>query len=84
MEVDVIMAPTFLKKSDLKGHLCAVVDGLRATSTIITALASGALEVHPCMTVEEAKGSVAELPRGSDLLGGEEMGDSIPGFDLGN
>jgi len=84
MKIDVIMASTFLKKDDLKGCLCAVVDVLRATSTIITALASGAIEVHPCKTVEEAKASVAKLPRGSFLLGGEEMGDSIPGFDLGN
>jgi len=84
MKVDVIMAPTFLKKGDLKGCLCAVVDVLRATSTIITALASGAIEVHPCMTVEEAKSGVAKLSRDSYLLGGEEMGESIPGFDLGN
>jgi len=84
MKVDVIMAPNFLKKDDLRGRLCAVVDVLRATSTVITALASGAIEVHPCMTVEEAKGNVAKLPRDSYLLGGEEMGESIPGFDLGN
>jgi 2-phosphosulfolactate phosphatase len=84
MKVDVIMAPTFLKKDDLKECLCTVVDVLRATSTIITALASGATEVHPCMTVEEAKVSVAKLPRDSYLLGGEEMGENIPGFDLGN
>jgi len=84
MKVDVIMAPTFLKRDDLKGCLCAVVDVLRATSTIITALASGAIEVHPCMTVEEAKSGVAKLSRDSYLLGGEEMGESIPGFDLGN
>jgi len=84
MKIDVIISPTYLKKDDLKGCLCAVVDVLRATSTIITALASGATEVHPCMTVEEAKASVAKLPRGSYLLGGEEMGEDIPGFDLGN
>jgi len=84
MKVDVIMAPAFLKKDDLKGCLCVVVDVLRATSTIITALASGAIEVHPCRTIDEAKASVAKLPRSSYLLGGEEMGDSIPGFDLGN
>lgn len=84
MKIDIIMAPTFLKVDDLRGRLCAVVDVLRATSTIITALASGAIEVHPCMTVEEAKKSVAKLARDSYILGGEEMGESIPGFDLGN
>src|SRR5512136_2223927 len=84
MKIYVIVSPTYLKKDELKGSLCAVVDVLRVTSTIITALASGAIEVHPCMTVEEAKASVAKLPRDSYLLGGEEMGESIPGFDLGN
>jgi len=84
MKVDVIVAPTFLKKDDLKGCLCAVIDVLRATSTIITALVSGAAEVHPCLTVEEAKKGVAKLPRDSYLLGGEDMGKNIPGSDLGN
>ena len=84
MKVDVVVAPTFLKKDDLKGCLCAVVDVLRATSTNNTALASGATEVHPCRTIDEAKSGVAKLPRDSYLLGGEEIGDSIPGFDLGN
>jgi 2-phosphosulfolactate phosphatase len=84
MEVDVIVAPTFLKEDDLKGCLCVVIDVLRATSTIITALASGATEVRPCLTVEEAKKGAAKLPQGSRLLGGEDMGKSIPGSDLGN
>ena len=84
MKVDVIVAPTFLKEDDLKGCLCAVIDVLRATSTIITALVSGAAEVRPCLTVDEAKKGVAKLPRDSYLLGGEEMGKSIPGSDLGN
>jgi 2-phosphosulfolactate phosphatase len=57
---------------------------LRATSTIITALASGAKEVRPCLTVDEAKKGVAKLPRDSYLLGGEDMGKNIPGSDLGN
>jgi 2-phosphosulfolactate phosphatase len=84
MKVDVIAAPAFLKKDDLKRCLCAVIDVLRATSTIITALVSGAAEVHPCLTIDEAKKGVAKLPRDSYLLGGEDRGKNIPGFDLGN
>jgi 2-phosphosulfolactate phosphatase len=84
MKVDVIVAPTFLKEDDLKGCLCAVIDVLRATSTIITALVSGVAGVRPCLTVEEAKKGVAKLPRDSYLLGGEDMGKNIPGSDLGN
>ena len=84
MKLDVILTPTLVKEDTLKGCLCAVIDVLRATSTIITALANGAPEVLPCITVEEAKKGAASLPKGSRLLGGEEMGQSIPGFDLGN
>ncbi len=84
MKLEVIAAPTLLKEDTLKGCLCAVIDVLRATSTIITALASGAKEVRPCMSIEEAKNGAARLPQGSRLLGGEEMGEGIPGFDLGN
>jgi 2-phosphosulfolactate phosphatase len=84
MKIDVIEAPTFLEEKTIKGYQCVVIDVLRATSTIITALVSGATGVRPCKTVKEAKASVAKLPRGSYLLGGEEMGENIPGFDLGN
>jgi 2-phosphosulfolactate phosphatase len=84
MKLDVIATPTLLKEDTLKGCQCAVIDVLRATSTIITALASGAKEVHPCLTVDEAKKGVAKLPRDSYLLGGEDMGKNIPGSDLGN
>jgi 2-phosphosulfolactate phosphatase len=84
MKIDVIVAPKFLDEKAIKGCQFAVIDVLRATSTIITALVNGATGVRPCKTVEEAKASVAKLPRGSYLLGGEEMGENIPGFDLGN
>src|SRR4030042_1614489 len=84
MRLEVIAAPTLLKEDTLKGCRVAVIDVLRATSTIITALASGAKEVRPCMSIEEAKSGAARLPQGSRLLGGEEMGKGIPGFDLGN
>jgi len=84
MKLEVIAAPTLLKEDTLKGCLCAVIDVLRATSTIITALASGAAEVRPCLTIEEAKEGAAKMPHGSRLLGGEDMGKNIPGSDLGN
>jgi len=84
MKIDVIVAPIFLNEKAIKGCQCAVIDVLRATSTIITALASGAAEVHPCLTIDEAKKGAAKLPRDSYLLGGEDMGKNIPGSDLGN
>ncbi len=64
--------------------MCAVIDVLRATSTIITALVSGARGVRPCLDISEAKTGAAKLNQGARLLGGEEKGRRIPGFDLGN
>jgi len=84
MKIDVVAAPAFLQDEQLHGQLCAVVDVLRATSTIIVALASGALEVRPCMDAAEARERAAGLGKVRFLLGGEEKGQRIPGFDLGN
>jgi 2-phosphosulfolactate phosphatase len=85
MKLDVVMAPVLLPNGDeQQGCVCAVVDVLRATSTIITALASGAAAVYPCLSVDEARSRAGAIPGDRRLLGGEERGKSIPGFDLGN
>ncbi|MHA6483783.1 2-phosphosulfolactate phosphatase [Paenibacillus sp. strain BS8-2] len=57
-----------------------VIDVLRATSTIVTALSSGATSVIPAETVMDAKA----MHRTGDLLGGERFCRRIAGFDLGN
>lgn len=60
-----------------------MIDVLRASTVICTALANGAKEIVPFADVEKAQ---AEKPRiGSDaLLCGEREGVRLPGFDLGN
>ncbi|UUZ79568.1 2-phosphosulfolactate phosphatase [Paenibacillus sp. P26] len=57
-----------------------VIDVLRATSTMLTALANGCTEIIPLETVQQAK----SLQQEGDLLGGERACKKIPGFDLGN
>lgn len=66
------------------GHpsLYVVIDALRATSTITTALAHGAEAVRPFATVEEARAYKDAHPE--VLLAGERGGNPLPGFDLGN
>jgi len=59
-----------------------VVDVVRATSTIVQALASGYRRVHCCAEVEEALELRARLGKG--VLAGERNAVEIPGFDLGN
>lgn len=66
----------------LKGKNVVVIDALRATSTITTALVNGAKEVIPtenaATAVRVAKGS------GNSMLCGERGGRIIEGFNLGN
>jgi 2-phosphosulfolactate phosphatase len=65
------------------GGIAVVIDVLRASTTIITALANGAARVRPVADVAEARTLAAAL--GPDtLLGGERGGVRIDGFDLGN
>jgi 2-phosphosulfolactate phosphatase len=63
--------------------VAVVGDVLRATTTIVTALAAGCRAVLPCAEVEEARALARSLP-GKVLLGGERGGRPLPGFDLGN
>ena len=67
---------------DLAGCTAVVIDVLRASTTITTALAAGASAVLPCLDVAEARRRAAERP--GSLLGGERGGRRIEGFDLGN
>ena len=78
-----------LAQTDLSGTTCVVLDILRATSSMITALANGAEQILPVATIEEALAAKAEYPEA--LLCGECNGLRITAaqtggteFDLGN
>ncbi|MCE0523062.1 MAG: 2-phosphosulfolactate phosphatase [Methylacidiphilales bacterium] len=66
----------------LRSSVCAVIDVIRATSTIATALARGAVEVQPVGSVPDAFALKALNP--DALLAGERGGKPLPGFDRGN
>src|SRR5690242_5734390 len=78
------LLPTLFEPADLRGGVAVVIDVLRATSTIVQALAAGATSVVPCGEIDEARAIAAKAAPGSVLLGGERKGVTIPGFDLGN
>ncbi|RFC46390.1 MAG: 2-phosphosulfolactate phosphatase [Verrucomicrobia bacterium] len=85
MIVDVVTHPSelpFLARRGIEEAVCVVFDVLRATSTMLTALAHGVLEIVPAATIEEALSLKKSYPNA--LLGGERHGDKIAGFDLGN
>lgn len=66
----------------LEDKLVIVIDVLRATSTMVTALANGCQALIPVLTPEEALEKRLEIP--GALLGGERRSMLIEGFDLGN
>lgn len=85
MFVDAVVHPSelpTLANRRLEDAVCVVFDVLRATSSMITALAHGAKEVIPAASIEEALAIKSKLPL--SLLCGERHGDKPEGFDLGN
>jgi 2-phosphosulfolactate phosphatase len=82
--LNVYALPTVVSAEDLAGGSVVVIDVLRASTTILHALEAGAIEVVPCLEIEEALARAAEIPPGEGVLGGERRGLPIEGFDLGN
>jgi 2-phosphosulfolactate phosphatase len=91
-KIEVLFSPAefeALPKRDLSATTCVVFDVLRATSSIITALANGANAITPVVTISEALQEKKKDPE--ILLAGERDGFRITSkltgsidFDLGN
>jgi 2-phosphosulfolactate phosphatase len=71
-----------LKPTQFRDSTCVVIDVIRATSTIVTAIAHGALGVQPVANLDEAFTLKKQKP--DALLAGERGGAAVSGFDLGN
>nr|WP_053377866.1 2-phosphosulfolactate phosphatase [Paenibacillus sp. FJAT-27812] len=80
MQVQVISSVNEASSARFHHKTAIIIDVLRATSTIVTAIAAGASCIIPAETVMEARA----LQRPGDLLGGERFCRKIAGFDLGN
>jgi 2-phosphosulfolactate phosphatase len=76
--------PAEVEERELEGSAVAVIDVLRATSTICQALASGAREVVPFVEIADALAAASKAGRADVVLGGERRGLRIDEFDLGN
>jgi 2-phosphosulfolactate phosphatase len=74
--------PEALAQAVAQQHVIILVDVLRASSTIITALANGASQIIPVTTVEEARERIYHIPNG--FLAGERAAHPPAGFDFGN
>ncbi len=81
--VETYFLPGQFEPEQLRGGWAVVIDVLRASTTIVHALACGAVSVTPCETVEEAR-RLKVVATDRPLLGGERGGQAIDGFDLDN
>jgi 2-phosphosulfolactate phosphatase len=81
--IDVLLGPPWPAEALRDKHV-AVVDVLRATTTIATALAHGAAGVIPVQSPTDAAELARRLGREDVLLCGERDATAIAGFDLDN
>ena len=84
MRVDVFFGAAQLLPANVTGRVVAVVDVLRASTTIAVALANGAKNVVPVESGDEAILRSKAFERAAVLLCGERKMLPIPGFDAGN
>lgn len=84
MRVDVFFGIQQVTPADVQGRLVAVIDVLRASTSIAVALANGAKTVIPVESSEEAVLRAKNFDRSEVRLAGERKMHPIPGFDFGN
>lgn len=84
MRVHVAFTPAEVSGDDLQSRAVAVIDVIRAATTVVTAIANGARLIVPVLTPDEARERAARFASGEVLMGGERNGEPISGFDLGN
>lgn len=84
MDAEVFLTYSNLSEDDVRNRTVVVIDVLRASSTIVTALAHGARAVLPVADMAEAGKIASNLDRDVYRLGGERGGEKIDGYDLGN
>ena len=82
--VSAALIPRDLSQDKLPDKNVVVIDVLRATTTLVTALENGAESVIPVATPEEALEKKPSSSTEHVLLCGERGGIKCPGFDLGN
>ena len=84
MRIDTYLTVEELDPATLESATVVVVDVVRATTTLVEALANGARAIYATASTEEAVKLAQSLGRKDTLLCGERKGSKVPGFDLGN
>jgi 2-phosphosulfolactate phosphatase len=84
VRLDVFFTHNEVKQGDTMGRLVIIVDVLRASTTVATALGNGAKTVIPVEGADAVMARAKEFEHSDVLLVGEQKMFPIPGFDLGN
>ncbi|NOX18039.1 MAG: 2-phosphosulfolactate phosphatase [Chlorobi bacterium] len=84
MKIHTLLSPLNADELYFTGKTVVVIDVLRATSVILTALKNGAKEVIPVGTIEFAMKVSGNAFGGHTILGGERNTKKIEGFTFGN
>jgi len=82
VQVDVALLPAALVPATLGTATVLVIDVLRASTTIVTALTNGCRAIVPLDDPDEARRRAAATANA--LIAGERRGEPLEGFDLGN
>ncbi len=78
--IDVCLSPDLMHLYPVADRTVVVVDILRATSCMVTALAHGVAGIKPFASLEDCLAMKAQ----GYLTAGERNGEKVPGFDFGN
>lgn len=82
--IDVFFSVQAFQEEDLRGKSAVIIDILRASSSITTAIAQGAKKVIPVEDMSDAVKIAHTMDANDYLLCGEKNGVKIEGYHLGN
>ncbi|MBA2683993.1 MAG: 2-phosphosulfolactate phosphatase [Gemmatimonadaceae bacterium] len=84
MRIDVVFGPPTAMPALIAGRVIAVIDVLRASTSIAFALGNGARNIVPLESADEVITRAKQFDKGEVRLAGERKMLIVPGFDLGN
>ncbi len=82
--LDVYFSVQSFNEEELRGKSAVVIDVLRASSSIVTAMSNGARKVIPVEDMDAAVRIARNMDPNDYLLCGEKNGNKIEGYHLGN
>lgn len=82
--IDVFFSVQAFNEEELRGKTAVIIDVLRASSSITTALHNGARKIIPVGDMNDAMKIATTMEQNDYLLCGEKNGVKIEGYQLGN